>query len=128
MLRLKSLLESVLPPKGVVTKQLFDYILSQVEVEASNTVVKNWKQFTPQVCNNGWCDLFAERLQQFLPTSEMWHTQDSRMGTYGHVWILWKGKCYDPETLQGVTSWKQLPWMQRFYKKVGSYPHTSVLD
>ena len=128
MIRLKSLLESALPPTGQVTKQLFDYLLSQVEAEALETAHKTWNEFTPKECNNGWCDLFADKLQSFLPGSVIWETKDSGMGTYGHVWIEWKDKYYDSETLHGVSNWQQLPWMNRFYKTKGNYPEVAKLS
>ena len=33
-----------------------------------------------------------------------------------------KGKFYDAETPDGVSDWKELPWMQSFYKAKKQYP------
>ena len=49
-------------------------------------------------------------------------TEDDRGETFGHVWIEYKGKYFDAETPNGVSSWKELPWMVKFYNQNKEYP------
>jgi hypothetical protein len=52
-----------------------------------------------------------------------WDTEEQGpSGTLGHVWVEFKGKFYDAETPDGVTDWKDLPWMQEFFKAKKQYP------
>jgi len=96
--------------------------LTQTEKEALELVDKNWDEFGGEECNNGFCDIFAKNLAKHLPGSKIMSTEDSRSNTFGHVWIQYKGKYFDAETPKGVSSWKELPWMIKFYNNNGEYP------
>jgi hypothetical protein len=91
--------------------------LTQTEKEALELVDKNWDNFGGEECNNGFCDIFAKNLAKHLPGSKIMSTEDSRSTTFGHAWIEYKGNYFDAETPNGVTSWKELPWMVKFYNK-----------
>lgn len=97
--------------------------LSYTEEQALKLAHKNWSTFTGKVCNTGFCDIYADKLSKLLPGSKIWSTEQSGpSGTFGHVWVEYKGKYYDAETPKGVTDWKQLPWMEDFYKSKKTYP------
>jgi len=97
--------------------------LSQTEIDALKLVNKNWDSFTGEVCNTGFCDIYADKLSKILPGSKHMGTEErGPTGTFGHVWIEFKGKYYDAETPDGVTDWKDLPWMRQFYKQNNAYP------
>jgi len=97
--------------------------LSYTEEQALELAHKNWSTFTGKVCNSGFCDIYASKLSKLLPGSEQWDTEEQGpSGTLGHVWVEFKGKFYDAETPDGVDDWKDLPWMQEFYKAKKQYP------
>ena len=101
---------------------IYKTALTQTEKEALELVDKNWDKFGGEECNNGFCDIFAKNLAKHLPGSKIMSTEDSRSNTFGHVWIQYKGKYFDAETPKGVSSWKELPWMIKFYNRNGEYP------
>jgi hypothetical protein len=101
---------------------IYSDVLTQVEKEALELVNKNWDKFGGEECNNGFCDIFAQKLSKYLPGSKIMSTEDNRSETFGHVWIEYKGKYFDAETPNGVSSWKELPWMIKFYNKNKEYP------
>jgi hypothetical protein len=107
----------------------YNLALSQTEKEALNLVHKNWNKFGGKECNNGFCDIFASKLNKLLPGSIIISTEDSipNIGTFGHVWVKYKDKYYDAETQKGVEDWKLLPWVQDFKTKTGEYPKIEVL-
>ena len=100
-----------------------DQALSYTEEQALELTHKNWGSFTGKVCNSGFCDIYADKLSKLLPGSKKWDTEEQgSSGTLGHVWVEFKGKFYDAETPDGVSDWKELPWMQSFYKAKKQYP------
>ena len=100
-----------------------DQALSYTEQQALELTHKNWGSFTGKVCNSGFCDIYADKLSKLLPGSKKWDTEEQGpSGTLGHVWVEFKGKFYDAETPDGVSDWKELPWMQSFYKAKKQYP------
>jgi hypothetical protein len=101
---------------------IYSDILNQTEQEALKLVNKNWNKFGGKECNNGFCDIFAQKLLKHLPGSKIMSTEDDRNSTFGHVWIEYKEKYFDAETPNGVSSWKELPWMIQFYNKNKEYP------
>ena len=101
---------------------IYSDVLTQTEKEALELVDKNWDKFGGEECNNGFCDIFAQKLSKYLPGSKIMSTEDNRSDTFGHVWIEYKGKYFDAETPNGVSSWKELPWMVKFYNKNKEYP------
>jgi hypothetical protein len=105
-----------------LTEGVFKKSLDQTEKEALKIVDKNWDKFGGKECNNGFCDIFAKNLSKYLPGSTIMSTEDPRNETLGHVWVEYNGKYFDAETPNGVSSWKELPWMKEFYSKVGNYP------
>ena len=34
----------------------------------------DWEEFTPEVCNTGFCDIFAEKFREEYPGAELWGT------------------------------------------------------
>ena len=114
MIKLKSLLKESSP---------HEQALSYTEEQALELAHKNWSTFTGKVCNSGFCDIYASKLSKLLPGSKQWDTEEQGpSGTLGHVWVEFKGKFYDAETPDGVRDWKDLPWMQEFYKAKKQYP------
>jgi len=105
-----------------LNENIFKKSLDQTEKEALELVDKNWDEFGGKECNNGFCDIFAKNLSKYLPGSKIMSTEDPRNETFGHVWVEYNGNYFDAETPNGVSSWKELPWMKEFYYKVGSYP------
>ena len=114
VIKLKSLLKESTP---------HEQALSYTEEQALELAHKNWSTFTGKVCNTGFCDIYADKLSKLLPGSKQWDTEEQGpSGTLGHVWVEFKGKFYDAETPNGVSDWKQLPWMQEFFKAKKQYP------
>jgi len=103
-------------------KSVYTNVLTQTEEEALKLVDRNWDRFGGEECNNGFCDIFAQNLSKYLPGSKIMSTEDDRSSTFGHVWIEYRGKYYDAETPNGVSSWKELPWMINFFNKNKEYP------
>lgn len=110
-------------PVFSVNESAHDQALSYTEEQALELAHKNWSKFTGKVCNTGFCDIYASKLSKLLPGSKQWDTEEQGpSGTLGHVWVEFKGKFYDAETPDGVSDWKELPWMQEFYKAKKQYP------
>jgi hypothetical protein len=105
-----------------LNENIFQKSLDQTEKEALEITYKDWDTFGGKECNNGFCDIFAKNLAKHLPGSKILSTEDPRNETLGHVWVEYQGKYFDAETPNGVSSWRDLPWMKEFYSKVGSYP------
>lgn len=116
MIRLTDLLKE----EGLTS--IYSNTLKQTEKEALKLVNRNWDKFGGKECNNGFCDIFAQKLSKLLPGSEIMSTEDNRSTTLGHVWVKYKNKYFDAETPNGVSDWKQLPWMKQFYIKNKEYP------
>jgi hypothetical protein len=81
-----------------------------------------WDEFTPEMCNNGFCDIFAEKFREEYPGAEIWNTYWSVGMTMGHVWVKYQGKFYDAEAPNGVDDWRELPYIQKVFKARGKYP------
>ena len=108
---------------GLKESSAHEQALFYTEEQALELAHKNWSTFTGKVCNTGFCDIYADKLSKLLPGSKQWDTEEQGpSGTLGHVWVEFKGKFYDAETPNGVSDWKQLPWMQEFYKAKKQYP------
>jgi len=85
--------------------------------------VKDWNEFTPELCNDGFCDIFAEKFREEYPGAELWQTSASTSPWgFGHSWVKYKNKFYDAETPNGVKDWKDLPYIQRLYQIGKKYP------
>ena len=104
-----------------ITPEIVNQIVQQVGLE-QDIVDPSWDTFTPQICNTGFCDIFAERLKRAFPGSTAWATDYNGLDTFGHVWIEYKGKYYDAETPNGVSDWKELSWIQKAFKMARQYP------
>jgi hypothetical protein len=114
VIKLKSLLKE---------SSAHDEALSYTEEKALELAHKNWSKFTGKVCNNGFCDIYADKLSKLLPGSKRWSTEEyGPTASFGHVWVEYKGKYYDAETPDGVADWKELPWMKEFFKYKKQYP------
>jgi hypothetical protein len=83
----------------------------------------DWEEFTPEVCNTGFCDIFAEKFREEYPGAELWGTDwGTKESPFGHVWIKYKNLYYDAETPNGVEDWKSIPFIQRIYNTRKKYP------
>jgi GNAT superfamily N-acetyltransferase len=108
---------------GLKESSAHDEALSYTEEKALELAHKNWSKFTGKVCNNGFCDIYADKLSKLLPGSKRWSTEEyGPTASFGHVWVEYKGKYYDAETPDGVADWKELPWMKEFFKYKKQYP------
>jgi hypothetical protein len=90
--------------------------------EEQDLAEPDWDEFTPEVCNTGFCDIFAEKFREEYPGAELWGTEWGLGYTFGHVWVKYGNKFYDAETPQGVTDWKQLPYIQKVLDLYKKYP------
>jgi hypothetical protein len=85
--------------------------------------VKDWDEFTPELCNDGFCDIFAEKFREEYPGAELWQTSASTSPWgFGHTWVKYKDKFYDAETPNGVKDWRDLPYIQTLYQVSKEYP------
>lgn len=85
--------------------------------------VKDWDEFTPELCNDGFCDIFAEKFREEYPGAELWQTSASTSPWgFGHTWVKYKDKFYDAETPNGVKDWRDLPYIQKLYQVGKEYP------
>jgi hypothetical protein len=85
--------------------------------------VKDWDEFTPELCNDGFCDIFAEKFREEYPGAELWQTSVSTSPWgFGHTWVKYKDKFYDAETPNGVKDWRDLPYIQKLYHVGKEYP------
>jgi hypothetical protein len=110
-------------PVFYVNESVHDEALSYTEEQALELAHKNWSKFTGKVCNSGFCDIYADKLSKLLPGSKRWSTEEyGAHGSFGHVWVEYKGKYYDAESPEGVTDWKQLTWMKDFFQAKKQYP------
>jgi len=82
----------------------------------------DWEEFTPEMCNDGFCDVFAEKFREEYPGAELWGTDYGIGYTFGHVWVKYGNKFYDAETQNGVEDWKQLPYIQKVLDLYKKYP------
>lgn len=106
-------------------KNLFDQkrLLKEVESEAKELTNKDWEEFTPEVCNKGFCDIWAEKFQKRVG-GEILSTEAISDGnkTLGHVVVKYKGKYYDAESPKGSSNVMKLPFFIRakaYNKKQG---------
>ena len=91
--------------------------------EEQDLYVKDWDEFTPELCNDGFCDIFVEKFKEEYPGAELWQTSASTSPWgFGHSWVKYKGKFYDAETPNGVKDWKDLPYIQKLYRTGKQYP------
>ena len=116
MIKLKDLLK-----ESTITPDDINRILKRTGEEQDLTE-PTWEEFTPEICNDGFCDIFAEKFREEYPGAEMWSTYWSSGMTMGHVWIKYKGKYYDAEAPNGVDDWRELPYIQKIFKTRGRYP------
>lgn len=68
--------------------------------------------------NTGGCENFAQKFVNLIPGGELVWTDnfvswDHGKWPGGHAWIMTPNKHYDSEALEGVSSWRELP----FFKK-----------
>jgi hypothetical protein len=108
-----------------ITPEIIDKVLKQTEKEAKQNYQVDWDELTPEMCNQGFCDDFANNLKKLYPGAELWQTGISANPNtaVGHVWIKYKGKYYDAETPNGVDTWKEIPHIKRIYDRYGKYPN-----
>ncbi len=108
-----------------ITPEIINKILKQTEKEAKQNYDVDWDELTPEMCNQGFCDDFANNLRKLYPGAELWQTYTSANPNMavGHVWVKYKGRYYDAETPNGVSDWKDIPHIRRVYGKYGRYPN-----
>ena len=116
MIRLKDLLKETRITPNDITR-----ILKRTGEEQDLTT-PTWDEFTPEICNDGFCDVFAEKFREEYPGAELWSTEWSLGYAFGHVWVKYNNKFYDAETPNGVKNWKELPYIQKIYKSRNKYP------
>ena len=104
-----------------VTPDDINRILKRTREEQDLTT-PDWEEFTPEICNDGFCDIFAEKFREEYPGAELWGTDYSVGYTFGHVWVKYGNKFYDAETPNGVEDWKQLPYIQKILDLHKKYP------
>jgi len=68
--------------------------------------------------NSGGCEMFAREFLSLFPKGDIVGTDNFVSWDYGkwpggHVWILSEGKHYDSEALEGMASWRELPFFKR---------------
>lgn len=73
---------------------------------------------TPRAVNSGGCENFAMFFLDLFPGGDMYTTEDFvdwDHGAYpgGHAWIISEGRHFDSEALEGVDSWRELPFFKR---------------
>lgn len=82
----------------------------------------NWIEqqgyYNAQAVNLGGCENFAQEFLPLFEKAELVGTDnfvdwDNGKWPGGHCWIFSKGKHYDSEALEGVCSWKELPFFKR---------------
>lgn len=107
-----------------ISKKIWDEVTNATEIEAEEMVHKNWKKFTPEVINKGFCDIFADNLEAKLSGVTQWTTDEGSdgSGTFGHTWIEYKGKFYDAEVPKGVKTYYEIPFIIRSKKLQGEFP------
>lgn len=74
-----------------------------------------------RAANSGDCENFAAEFLPLFESAEIIGTDNVVSWDYGpwpggHCWIMSKGKHYDSEAPNGVTSWKELPFFKRNLK------------
>jgi hypothetical protein len=108
-----------------ISKQIWVKAMQSTEKEAEEMVGREWAKFTPEVCNSGFCDIFADFITKNLPGSETYDTEwtDCVNKTHGHVWFKYNGKFYDAEIPNGVEDIKDIPYIKRVIKCHGSIPY-----
>ena len=95
MIRLKDLLKETRITPNDITR-----ILKRTGEEQDLTT-PTWDEFTPEICNDGFCDVFAEKFREEYPGAELWSTEWSLGYAFGHVWVKYNNKFYDAETPNG---------------------------
>lgn len=77
-------------------------------------------EFTPRLCNTGYCDMYADA---FIEThgGELLYTEviSDGSGTFGHTFVKLNGKYYDAEAPNGVSRLIDLPYFKRAAKYYG---------
>jgi len=104
-----------------ITPDNINRILKRTEKE-QDLVKPDWEEFTPEICNDGFCDIFAEKFKEEYPGAELWGTDYGVGYVFGHVWVKYNNKFYDAETPNGVEDWKNLPYIQKVLKIYKKYP------
>jgi len=76
---------------------------------------------TPYEINDGACEDFMQCVIEKVPKASD-RSSESVDGEYtllpGHVWIFYRGKHYDAETINGVKNWKDLPVFKKYYQNI----------
>jgi hypothetical protein len=97
---------------------------------------KGFWYLSPWDINNGLCEDFAEEISKLVPTAEVVDivrfegTEDEDSNNdllleYAHFWILWNGKHYDAEYIEGVVNHRDLPF---FNPKGNPRPNSSKIE
>ncbi|QBJ02559.1 putative dual-specificity phosphatase [Pseudomonas phage Psa21] len=94
--------------------------------------IKKRNIVTLQEVNTGKCEDFATDFVDLFPEGEIVGTDnfaDWHHGAWpgGHCWIMFKGKHFDSEALDGVDCWKDLPFFKRALKNMRTVTWLSKL-
>ena len=92
-----------------------------IETNIKNIVKDIVSSFScsPKEINNGLCLVFAEKLKSSLDEAKIYQVGNS---VPIHAWVVYKGKCYDAETPNGVKSFKSLPYLNRLGFDINNIP------
>lgn len=65
----------------------------------------------PWDINNGWCETYGEMVRERLPEAECaWLDELTDDDTVpNHYVVIYRGRYYDAECVDGVTDWRNLP-------------------
>jgi len=75
---------------------------SQAQIEDMISVITGEMGNDPVAIDSGMCDEFAERLEAMLGPGARVINPVLSSPFYGHVWVEYRGRCYDAETSEGV--------------------------
>jgi hypothetical protein len=110
----------------------FQKFINEGKIEITSIIkhlIKKYKKEfnkTPYQINDGMCEDFALDIKEFIEEAididTMWlevnilKVEVATTNLPGHVWILYKNKHYDVETINGVSDWKDITIFKKFLK------------
>lgn len=112
--------ESVVDPKSVMEQATHEILKDEQAWVFSGPRGKReaHRPTTPFDVNNGYCEEWANLVVEHLPGAQVvdpgnfsGNSDDSLEA--GHVFVLYRGKFYDAEATDGVSSWLELPYFTR---------------
>lgn len=86
---------------------------------------KDHKEFSPMICNSGYCDVFATEFKKEYPEAIIFEASEEGLG---HFFCKYKDKFYDAETPTGISDWKQLPYFKRWIQQEEKLPEVAEIS